>query len=364
MMIDMKFSSYIGIITAFLATALMVSCKGEDEVVPDSTFKLDGQLLSVSVSGGSYTVAYSIEGAKAGSIASVVPEDSWLKAGEITDSTFVLEVDANAGGADRTGKVVLSCDGTRSATLHVLQSKQSDASSFYNNYSIEVSNVTTSSVDVVVVPVDAAASYYCTILSKSDYEDNDAGDLITYFINYLSYYASVYGADPNELLYTGYFDSSEVETSMNLNDNSEYYVFVFDLKYDASGAPVYSGKYETYKFRTRQATQVGMDFDIQVSGTTLTVTPSADYTYICDVTTKASWDEYSTPTQMAQYFVSLAKNYGVLDSYLYTGVHTEDISADLEESGEYVAYAVGYRNSSTDGGLTTSVKYVTFTYTK
>ena len=40
---------------------------------------------------------------------------------------------------------------------------------------------------------------------------------------------------------------------------------------------------------------------------------------------------------------------------------------NLEDEGlvkgeKYVAYAVGYRDSATDGGLTTDVKFIEFTY--
>lgn len=101
-----------------------------------------------------------------------------------------------------------------------------------------------------------------------------------------------------------------------------------------------------------------------MSGTTLTVTPSADYTYICGVTSKAAWDECEDHADIARQYVTIAKKYSMLDKLVLTGRQTSDFSDIIENSGTYVAYAFGYRKSSSDSGVTTEVAHIEFNYTK
>ena len=173
------------------------------------------------------------------------------------------------------------------------------------------------------------------------------------------------GADPNTLLYLGYFNSAEdANTSMDLNDNSEYAVIAFNVHFDETGTVVYDGGLEYCKFRTRQATQVDMTFSLSMSGTTLTVTPSADYTYICGVTSKAAWDECEDHADIARQYVYIAKKYSMLAKLVLTGRQSSDFSDIIENSAKYVAYAFGYRKSSSDSGVTTEVAHIEFNYTK
>ena len=362
----MKYS-FFRIFIAFSLLFLAVSCGKEGTETPLSEFKLTSYLLEMNAAGGELEVPYTIEGDAAGAFATATVKEDWLTVGVVTAESVVLEVAPNYDGEDRSGEVVLSASNTNPVTLHVVQSKVSDATPYFSKYSISVSDVKTSSVTVEITPVDASATYYCTILSKSELDKYGQAQCVGLLVNNLVYMASMLidGVDPNVLLYQGYFNSAaEESTSMDLNDNTEYCVIAFDMAFDASGNPVYSGKSEVYKFRTRQATQVDMTFNLSMTGVKLNIKPSADYTYICGVTSKANWDEYDDPMKIAQQYVTIAKNYSMISSILKVGAQTEDFSDMIETSGEYVAYAFGYRNSTTDGGVTTAVSYLPFSYSK
>lgn len=279
-----------------------------------------------------------------------------------------LKVEPNSDKSDRTGRVLLSAENASPVVLHILQSKESDAKPIFNRFKIQVSDIKTSSVKVEVTPVDPSELYYCTIVKQSDVKQYGSYEnIVALLVDNLSYMASMMpgGADPNNLLYLGYFNSAEDEnTSMDLDDNSEYAVVAFNVHFDETGAVIYDGGTEYCKFRTRQATQVDMTFSLSMSGTTLTVTPSADYTYICGVTSKAAWDECEDHSDIARQYVSIAKKYGMLDKLVLTGRQTSDFSDIIETSGKYVAYAFGYRKSSSDSGVTTEVAHIEFNYTK
>lgn len=105
-----------------------------------------------------------------------------------------------------------------------------------------------------------------------------------------------------------------------------------------------------------------MTLSLSVSGTHLNVTSSSSGdTWICDVVSKDAWDEFSLPEDAAHTYISTMTQYGALT--LYKGSQSVDVSGSLTERGkEYVAFAVGYRQSDTDGGLTTEVEYITFKY--
>lgn len=364
----MNKTSFFRIIFAVVFSALAVSCggSGDDPVIP-SVVKVDSHLFKADVAGGTVSVPYSIEGYAAASLVEVSSEAAWISVSEVTLDKVTLKVEPNSDKSDRTGRVLLSAENAH-LWLHILQSKESDAKPIFNRFKIQVSDIKTSSVKVEVTPVDPSALYYCTIVNQSDLKQYGSYEKIAaLLLDNLSYMASMIpdGADPNTLLYLGYFNSAEdANTSMDLNDNSEYAVIAFNVHFDETGTVVYDGGLEYCKFRTRQATQVDMTFSLSMSGTTLTVTPSADYTYICGVTSKAAWDECEDHADIARQYVSIAKKYGMLDELVLTGRQTSDFSDIIETSGTYVAYAFGYRKSSSDSGVTTEVAHIEFNYTK
>ena len=165
----MKSYPFIRIIAAVVVPFLILSCSEKgDETPVTSSFNVESPIVNVGVSGGSFNLEYSIDGPQAGAVADVVTETSWLKIGAVSSSGIEVSVLANTDGVDRTGKIELKGKGIKDKTVHVLQSKLSDSEPFYSKFAFDISNVTTSTVDVEITPVDPAAYYYTTIVSKKD----------------------------------------------------------------------------------------------------------------------------------------------------------------------------------------------------
>lgn len=358
-MIDMKIRIYNLILFTLLWAVASCDKDGGQTEVYDSSFVLSQRLLTVGTDGGVYSVDYSIEGPREGNKAEVKSGNSWIHIEKVYNSEFRFKVDPNSTDVDREGSILLSCMGTKPYTLHVTQSKESSGSQIYHRFAIDVTDITTSSANIKITPVDAAMKYLYTVVSKSDYEEYGARKYIEARIDQVLETAAIYGSPLDSFLSSGVFENNNT----SLADGTSYYVAVFDLDFSESGDPSYSGEIELREFRTAEATPVNMSFRLAMVGTMLGVTPTAGESYICDVTTKEIWDSYDSPKALARDYIATMKSYGYLEAFLYNGVKSIDFSDTVTVKGdEYVAYAVGYRMASVDGGLTTEVEYIIFTY--
>lgn len=364
----MKISSLFRLTALACVAAIgVVACGGgaEENEEATSTFDVKAKLISVGAEGGKVTVDYGIKGPKEGNTAEVTTSEDWIHPGKTYNTTFSFDVDRNETGTDRTGELRMDCKGVQPLTLVVSQSKEGSVTPTYNKFKIEVSEITTSSARVVITPVDAAETYLYSIVSKSDYDKFSGTEAyIKRRIEQIKEMCAIYGVSPSYFLTKGTFDTAKLETSQKttIMDNTAYYAAAFDLSFDDKGNASYSGKIDLCGFRSKKATQSGMILSLSITGTHLNVTASSSGdTWICDVLSKAAWDEFSAPEDAAHTYVSTTTQYGALT--LYKGSQSIDVSDALTEKGkEYVAFAVGYRQSDTDGGLTTEVKYITFKY--
>lgn len=143
---------------------------GGDEVY-DSAFVIEGErIINVGTAGGKITVGYSIEGPKEGNKAAVTENEPWIHLGSVYNTSFSFTVDANEAGTDRTGEIIMTCDGTKPMTLHIVQSRENPDNPVFSKFDIRVSDITTSTARIQIIPVDAAVSYFYSIVSKSDYD--------------------------------------------------------------------------------------------------------------------------------------------------------------------------------------------------
>lgn len=364
----MKISSLLRLTALACVAAIgFAACGGnaEDNEEATSTFDVKVKLLSIGSEGGKVAVDYSIKGSKEGNTAEVTTNEDWIHLGKTYSTTFSFNVDKNETGEDRTGEISMTCKGVQPMTIVVSQGKEGSTTPTYNKFKIEVSEITTSSARVVITPVNAAETYLYSIVSKSDYDKfSGAEAYIKRRIEQIKEMCAIYGVSPNYFLTKGTFDTAKLETSQKttIMDNTAYYAAAFDLSFDDKGNASYSGKIDLCEFRSQKATQSNMTLSLSVSGTHLNVTSnSSSDTWISDVMSKEAWDEFSVPEDAAHTYVSTTTQYGALA--LYKGSQSIDVSSSLTEKGkEYVAFAVGYRQSDTDGGLTTEVKYITFKY--
>ncbi|MCM1503154.1 MAG: hypothetical protein NC115_10905 [Bacteroidales bacterium] len=364
----MRRISVILTLVSCVCASIFQSCDklGTDDEAYDSTFVVESErIVNVDVNGGKITVNYSIDGPKEGNKASVSTNRQWIHVGSVYNTAFSFTVDPNDEGEDRNGEITMTCSGTKPVTLHIIQGKEKSEAPVFSKFDIRVSDVTTSTARVQIIPVDAAVSYFYSIVSKADYDAYGAERYIERRIEQIREFAAISGGRLDSFLNRGTFDTAALPASQapSLLDDTDYYVAVFDLAFDAQGKASYSGFVELKEFRSGKATPVDMSFTLAMSGNVLTVKPSSSsYTYICDMTSKAIWDSYASPVDIARDFVATMKSYGRLDQYIWSGVKSEDFSSTIDKGGDFVAYAVGYRNAASDSGITTEVCFKEFSF--
>ena len=121
-------------LTAALSFALC-ACGGLEQSGEDSVFVLEDKFINVGSEGGeNIQVAYSISGPKAGNVATVGCEESWIEISKVYNSSFRISVSPNTGDQERTASLTLSCEGVKDATLVVIQGKRNGAQPAYGNF--------------------------------------------------------------------------------------------------------------------------------------------------------------------------------------------------------------------------------------
>lgn len=351
-----------------IAAILFSSCAkpaGESDENYNSLFSVTPKVLKAGVSGGEFAIDYAISGPMEGGVAQVTAGSPWIHVRSVYNSEFTCTVDANDSGRDRTGKISLRCSGTKPLDLMVIQGTGGGDSPIYRNFRIEVSDVTTSTCRVQVTPVDAGKTYIWTPVRVADYEKETPEKLIKACIEQAESLAVTAGTTPDKFLSSGALDTQKLEASMRpqLFDRTDYYLAVFDISYDKSTKKFsYSGDIDLLRFRTLSAPASDMKFEIRYDNGTLIIQPDkADETYVFNYVTKEAWESVD-PDYAAQYYILYASKKGSLE--VCQNLLRKDLTQDteMERGTEYVAFAVGYHVSETDGGLTTEVNYIEFTY--
>lgn len=353
-------------IAALIFGILLPSCtksSGEGGEDYSSSFNVNPKVLKAGVAGGEFFVDYGISGPMEGGVAEVTADSPWIHVRSVYNSEFVCSVDPNETGKDRTGRIRLSCRQTRPLDLMVIQGT-GGGETIYSNYKIEVSDITTSTCRVRVTPVDAGKTYIWTPVRKIDYEKGTPEEHIKACIDRVEELAVRAGSTPDKFLASGILDTDLLEEDNRpaLFDRTDYYLTVFDISYDKSTKKFsYSGKIDLLEFRTLSAPASDMKFEILYSDGAVTVRPSKSDTYIFNYVLKEAWDSVD-PDYAAHYYITYFSTSGSLE--IHSGTYRADLTGDKDmvKGEKYVAFAVGYRDSAVDGGLTSEVNYIEFTY--
>ena len=347
--------------------AILLSC-GKEKTADEefsSTFKVEKRLLTVGVDGGTLNFDYSISGPREGNVADVSSDSDWLKVGMIFNSSFSFTVDANDTGDDREATMTMTCSGVKPMKIVVMQSRKKDDTPIFSNYEILVSDVTTSSARFRITPVDAGKTYLYAVVRKSDFDGMSATAYIEARISQIKKMIAMYpGSTFSSFLSKGPVDTDNLAANQrpSLYDRTDYYVTAFDLSFDeATGTAAYSGNIDKTAFRSLSAPASKMNLQLVHKGDFVTVTTDMTDGYVCHVMSKDAWAEFAHPDDAAHLYVLTLTQYDKLV------IHSGTYQMNLEDEGlvkgeKYVAYAVGYRDSATDGGLTTDVKFIEFTY--
>ena len=348
----------------------IVSCDknaGQEEVV-DSSFVIGNKIQKADKDGGDYWMSYSISGPKEGQLAEVQSGCDWIVVKDVYSSEFRYVVGKNDTSGDRRGEITLSCRGTKSARITLIQSASNSEAQVYKHFAMSVSDITTSTCRIQVKPVDAGKTYLYAVARKAEYEKETAKSYIEARIDQIKDMAAINAQSPSAYLSKGVVDTDNLseEYRPSLYDRTTYCLTAFDLNYDEKKNEFsYSGDIDVVEFTSASATPSAMDITILQNGSLLTFRPSNvgnGDSYICDYMTKKSWDELDSPDYAAHQYVLYAQKLGYFKSFTATNVIDLSQDEDMVKGEKYVAYAVGYRDSATDGGLTTEVKYIEFTY--
>lgn len=360
-----RFLAISALALAVLATT--VSCEPQEQpITTDSSFVLATNVVKVGLEGGDLWQKYRIDGPKEGRTASVTSSSDWIRIKDVYSSEFCFSVAKNESGKDRIGEIQLACEGTESLRLRVIQSGSTGGESVFKNFRLTVSDITTSTCRIQVKPVDAAKTYVYAVVRKAEYDKETAKTYIESRIKQVKEMAALNGQSPALYLSYGSVDTNTLPTEQQpyLYDRTDFYLTAFDLSFNpADGSFSYSGDIDLLPFTSASASPSSMKLSIVQNGSFVTVKASgSNDTYICDYMELSAWEELDNPDFAAHQYILYAKKLGYYKSY--TGTHIIDLSQDenMVKGGKYVAYAVGYRDSEKDGGLTTEVKYLEFTY--
>ncbi len=355
------------IFSAGLCLSALLSCdkqNGGAEENYDSSFVIEGNVLKAGIDGGSFTCEYRISGPQEGRKASVEPSADWIEVGSVFASELSIRVAQNNTGKDRTGEVRLSCDKVKPVKISIIQSGSKSDDPIYKNYRITVSDITTTSCRIEIVPVNAAKTYSWAIVRKTDYDGGVPENCIKARIDEIEGNAAKYGTSPSAGLQSGNLDTDKLTQKYSLYDRTDYYVIAFDLAYDESAKTFsYSGDIDLVEFRSASAPASSMTLTIRQNGDLLTVSSSSSTdTFVCHYMKKAYWDELDSPDYAAHIYVSTMQSFSALE--LQKGSCVIDLSEDKDmvRGEKYVVFAVGYHSGTSDSGLTTEVKYLEFTY--
>ena len=325
----------------------------------DSVLSVETKLISAGYEGGDIDIHYNVEGPQVEVAASCSAE--WVEVKEYAENCVKIHLSENASGEDRFAELVLSSEKSNSVTIHLAQSKKNESQVVYHDFGFEVEDVSSCDAKISINPLNPSGSYYCNLLTKAQYESIGAENIVDEMVEGLLQMAAILGVRPSSMLYKGIFESQSSGRELNLLDNTQYYVIAFYLEFDENDQVLSSGKVESYEFRTKAASQNGMNIELEFKDGKLFINPDANYTYICDITTKEIWESESSPEDMARQYISVLRSYGVLENYILRGEQVLEFDdVNTENATEYVAYAVGYRDERSDRGLTTKVFYKYF----
>lgn len=345
----------------------LLSCEKNGAVTDEvaSTFKVDKRLLTIGVDGGTLNFDYSISGPKEGNVAEVKSDSDWLTVGMVFNSSFSFTVAPNETGEDREASMTMTCSGVKPMKIVVMQTRKKEVTPIFSNYEILVSDVTTSSARFRITPVDAGKTYLYDLVRKSDFDGMSTTAYIEARISQIKKMIVIYpGSTFSSFLSKGPVDTDNLDAKLrpSFDDRTDYYVTAFDLSFDeTTGKATYSGSIDKTAFRSLSASASKMNLQLVHKGNFVTVTSDMADDYVCHVMQKEHWDEFAHPDDAAHTYISTLKQYNQFVTH--SGTYQMDLEDEsLEKGKQCVAYAVGYRNSETDGGLTTEVKFIEFTY--
>jgi hypothetical protein len=234
------------------------------------------------------------------------------------------------------------------------------------SFTINVSEITSSSATVSVTPSDNS-TYYFDVIEK-EYLDQYIikKDFATEMVAELKSYLEEYGYTLDMVLSVG---RDVYSYDGELDANTVYYAYAFGISNDgAITTDVTVKEFTTLSSGSDSGSTSNNTFEIAVSGVTsnsatVSVYPSNNDTYYFDVYDKATVDQYGDINTFAAEYIASLKEYLTENGYTFadvlsSGADSYSFEGVLEANTVYYAFAFG---ASSNGAITTDVTSKTFT---
>lgn len=385
-----------------------ISCqKPAQETVIDSEIKIVGQpIVNLSSDSGLAIVPYFINGKANGQFVKAVSDAEWLKVlteeeydaalaesttkgfptelpdepsldeadngmnSDVESSTSVkLSVTQNLTSGERTAKLTLSVAGAKNVTVLFVQKANPGYRVDSNqSFTLNVTDIESSSVHVEVAPTNSGSYYYFGIVTAGKFDSySSPSEFLKAYLQELAEYVAAQSQKAGKEL--NYLDANLVNngfkslTYNGLPSQSEYYLVAFDLTLGGEN----SGKISFKKFKTLATPPSSTDFNITVGeNATVKVTPAMTVNgqYVVDVYPVSTWEKFTTPKAVAEEWLEWIKDSDYsISQFQYTAptvaermYYNPKVQQGNISTGDYVAFAFG-----TDGSkITTGVSYLKF----
>jgi len=222
-------------------------------------------------------------------------------------------------------------------------------------FAIEVSDITTSTAKITVTPSDKVTTTWYWDLTEASNTVNE--EFIADYLNSYYQYVLDSGQVSETLSYSEFLgniifakDKTDMFVYERLNQGTDYVIWAAGM--DAEGNIL--TEIEIFKFTTQAPAPSDLTFDISVSGSVISITPSNDDPYTWYYGTQSDVDIFGSVEGLLSYMITICEGSNI--EFTYTGPISSDASQYLQNGTNYV-WAVGY-----DGGFTTEICEYAFEY--
>ena len=227
----------------------------------------------------------------------VLSDQTWCVAQAADDASFTVTAGINESPDDMPRAKVTVTAGTgnnaRTVVLEVYQRGVEEVVPEEPPFGITLSNITATGVDMRVVPLDAAGSYYFDVIAKATLDEHHGGDIGRMMERMMAEAEQMYGSMEEAL--ANLASRGEQEHSFTrLSPASEHVAFAVGL--GADGAV--NTEVVSEPFRTEELSDA-VTFEVEFTnryydGADFTVTPSDDeFPYYCTIRPAFQYDELS-----------------------------------------------------------------------
>ncbi len=336
--------------TLLLVTAvLMGGCRQEEPKTAPPTHSIEpAEALVFEATGGTRVIAVTTNQ----DTWRVLSDQTWCVAQAADDASFTVTAGINESPDDMPRAKVTVTAGTgnnaRTVVLEVYQRGVEEVVPEEPPFGITLSNITATGVDMRVVPLDAAGSYYFDVIAKATLDEHHGGDIGRMMERMMAEAEQMYGSMEEAL--ANLASRGEQEHSFTrLSPASEHVAFAVGL--GADGAV--NTEVVSEPFRTEELSDA-VTFEVEFTnryydGADFTVTPSDDeFPYYCTIRPAFQYDELSDQELLEKV---VAEDGFMIDFYATTGVYEyENENVWLTDTG-YLVLVFGWA----DGAATTNI---------